>query len=295
MAPAAKVLVLGATGRLGQALVRHCTERGIAITAWGRAQLDLADHARITPALRGHDFDTLINASGLTDVDYCETHHGEATGANAIAPGLLAQHCAERGARLVQVSTDYVFAGETPGARRESDPVAPVSVYGITKLAGEVAALQALPSALVTRVSWLFGREKTAFPDRIVRQAMERLDVSAVNDKWSSPTYAEDLCEWILALVNQPEAHGVFHLCNTGSCSWQEYAQETLSIAQDLGFPVNTTEVRGHTMQGFAPFLAKRPQHTALDTTRFTQVTGIVPRPWEQALAAYLGVLAAQR
>ena len=144
-----------------------------------------------------------------------------------------------------------------------------------------------LPETIVARVSWLFGLEKPSFPDRIIRQAQERLDVSAVNDKWACPTYSDDVCEWLLALLRQ-DAKGIFHLCNAGSCSWHEYGEQTLTIASQLGMILKTTTLRGHTMEGFAPFLAKRPKHTALSTAKFAAQTGITPRSWQDALEDYL-------
>lgn len=283
-----KFLVLGATGRLGLALVRKFRAQQLPIRALSRAQADLAEPEALADALAKEDFDVLINAAGITDVDYCEAHAATAFVANATAPGVLAGLCQARGARFIQLSSDYVFAGDVHAARREDDLTRPGNVYGQSKLQAERSVLAAQPRALVLRVSWLFGWEKPSFPDRIIREAQERLDVSAVNDKWACPTFADDLCDWVLALLQAPEAHGVYHTVNQGHCTWHEYGERTLALAAQLGIPVKTTKVRGHSMQGFAPFLAQRPPFTALDTTRFTQATGLQPRPWEAALEDYL-------
>ena len=283
-----KFLVLGASGRLGRAMVRRYAARGIDVRAWSRTELDLAQPEQIAAVLAKQSFDVLINASGLTDVDYCESHAELSAVVNANAPGVMAKYCQERGARFVQLSTDYVFSGNAAGLIHEDDATQPINVYGRTKLDGERAVLTANPTALVLRVSWLFGLEKPSFPDRIIRQALERLDVSAVNDKWSCPTYADDVCEWLLALLDHKDASGVFHLCNSGECTWVEYGEEALHIAERLGLKVKTSEIRGHSMDGFAPFLAQRPRHTALSTEKFTRVTGLVPRRWQDALELYL-------
>lgn len=283
-----KILVLGATGRLGLALVRRYSAQGIDIRALARGQADLSKPDTLPAALADEDFNVLINTAGITDVDYCEAHAASAFVTNATAPGVLAAQCTARGARLVQISSDYVFAGDVHAPRVEDDATRPGNVYGQSKLQAEKIVLVAQPEALVLRVSWLFGLEKPSFPDRIIREAQERLDVSAVNDKWACPTFADDLCDWLLALLNAPGARGVYHAVNAGHCTWHEYGERTLALAEKLGIPVKTTKVRGHSMQGFAPFLAQRPAFTALDTSRFTQATGLKPRSWEAALEEYL-------
>jgi dTDP-4-dehydrorhamnose reductase len=251
--------------------------------------LDLTQLDLIPSRLDQADFDVLINAAGLTSVDGCEDLRTEAQLANAEAPGLLAAHCARRHRRLIHISSDYVFAGDDPTPRRETDLPGPVNHYGHTKLAGENAVLSADPAALVVRVSWLFGPDKPSFPDMILRTALQQTEVSAVNDKWSSPSYSDDLAAWLLVLIrDHPQAAGLLHLCNEGAPSWQEYGQATLDIAARLGWPVKTHTVTGHSMKGFAPFKAVRPPHTALDTHQFQALTGIHPRPWQAALETYL-------
>lgn len=287
MPASTKVLVLGASGRLGRAIVRRYRAEVHSVSALSHTDLDLSRPEDLGGKLERHDFNVLINTAGLTDVDYCEANEGLAISVNGEAPGALAAHCRQRGARFVQISTDYVFSGEKDGPLTEDSPTGPINVYGRTKLEGEQRALAALPETIVARVSWLFGLEKPSFPDRIIRQAQERLDVSAVNDKWACPTYSDDVCEWLLALL-QKNAPGVFHLCNGGSCSWHEYGEQTLTIASQLGMILKTTTLRGHTMEGFAPFLAKRPKHTALSTAKFAAQTGITPRSWQDALEDYL-------
>ncbi len=288
MAEPLKILVMGSNGRLGKALLRRYAAAGLEVKGVGRAELDLERPELINETLAQHDFNVLINAAGNTNVDDCERHPEQAHLVNAISPTIAASHCVQRGARFVQVSTDYVFAGDEPTLRKENDPAHPISHYGRSKLAGEEAVAAVLPEALVTRVSWVFGIEKPSFPDWIISQAKTKPEVAAVNDKWACPAFADDITEWILALL-QCNAEGVFHLCNQGSCTWQEYAQAALDIAASLGIPLQTHSVQGHSMQGFAPFIAARPPFTSMDTGRFTQITGVTPRPWQAALEEYLG------
>ena len=284
-----RVLILGANGRLGGALRRIYREGPLAVTAWGRHELDLTDLPAIPRRLDSVAFDVIINAAGSTSVDGCESHREEAFLTNSAAPGLIADYCAAQGRRLIHISSDYVFAGDREVLWQETDATLPCNHYGQTKLDGERAVLTADPSALVVRVSWLFGRDKPSFPDSILKTALAQEEVSAVNDKWSSPSFADDLAEWLRVLiVEHPEASGLLHLCNEGSTTWQEYGQAVLDIAASLGLPLKAREVKGHSMVGFAPFLAQRPPHTALDTRKFQALTGLHPRPWKVALEAYL-------
>lgn len=284
-----RLLILGANGRLGGALRRVYGGGLFPVAAWSRKDLDLTDLEAIPSLLDRAEFDVLINAAGLTSVDGCEIRREEARLTNSVAPGLIAAYCRARGRRLIHISSDYVFAGDDPRPRRETDPTEPCNEYGRSKLAGEKAVLAVAPDALVVRVSWLFGREKPSFPDTILNAALEKDEVFAVNDKCSSPSSADDLADWLRVLIlHHPDAAGVLHLCNEGATTWQEYGQTVLDIAARLGLPLKTREVRGHSMRGFPPFIAARPPYTALDTARFQALTGIHPRPWQEALEDYL-------
>jgi dTDP-4-dehydrorhamnose reductase len=289
MAEPLRILLLGANGRLGRALHRLYVHSDLSVTAWGRSQLDLTLPGQISATLDSTPFDLLINAAGLTNVDACEVQRQDATLSNAVAPGLLAEYCAQHGRRFIHISSDYVFAGTGTTLLCETDPTGPRNHYGQTKLDGEVAALTAHPATLVVRVSWLFGPDKPSFPDMILRTARAQDHVAAVNDKWSSPSYSDDLAHWLLTLIrHHPQQNGLLHLCNEGAPTWQEYGQTTLDIATRLGLPLKAHTVNGHTMHGFEPFKATRPPHTALDTSKFQALTGIKPRPWQDALEAYL-------
>jgi dTDP-4-dehydrorhamnose reductase len=242
--------------------------------------------------LKQRSFDLLINTAGITDVDLCEREPALTQLINVESPEQMAKVCAQRGAHMIHLSTDYVFSGQSVDPLDEGSEATPLNVYGQSKRASELAVLAALPTALVTRVSWLFGGHKGSFPDRMLREGTSQDEVRAVNDKWASPTYAEDLCSWLQTLIlQQPWQGGLLHLCNAGVATWAEYGQEVLDIATRLGFPLKTHTVTGHTMKGFKPFIAQRPLHTALSTDRFTQRTGVQPRPWQQALEEHLRLI----
>jgi dTDP-4-dehydrorhamnose reductase len=242
----------------------------------------------VRSAVRGQDFSTLIYTAGVTSVDYCEEHPEESDLTNTATPRVLAEVCAEKGARFIHISTDYVFDGRDPAPRKETDEPNPLSVYGRSKWEGERAVLAVSPQFLVIRVSWLFGQDKPAFPDMILQRAMQSDRVEAISDKVSCPTYSEDLAEWIEPMLDDPRYHGLLHLCNSGQSSWQAYGQTTLDLAAKLGARLKARTVAGVSRKDFPAFKAERPQYTAFDTSKYQRLSGRVPRPWQEALEEYL-------
>ena len=287
MAQVCKVLIIGAGGRMGAALARRYA-RNHEVIAFKRSDLDVLQIERIRPTLAALKFDCLIYTAGITSVDQCEVQPREAALTNTEAPRVLAEICRERGARFIHISTDYVFSGEGEGLRKETDPAEPINVYGRTKLEGERAVLAVSPEFLVIRVSWLFGPDKAAFPDMILTNALKSERVEAIADKWSCPTYSEDLAEWIEPMMHDKRYSGVLHLSNSGFCTWLHYGQTVLDLAARLGLPIKARTVLPVSKDDFPDFKARRPEHTEFDTSRFTQISGITPRPWQEALKEYL-------
>ena len=286
--PAPRILILGATGGLGRALHRHLSAK-YESTSWGRAQLDFEQPDTLAARLATHEFDVLLNAAGMTSPDDCEVQPERAFLANAVAPQILAECCQTRGARMVHFSTDYVFSGEPQDPWSESDKTIPVNVYGRTKLAGEQAVLKASPSALVARVSWLFGPDKPSHPDNIIQRALQTDDLSAVADKVSIPTSNADICGWIEQLiVGDKTTCGVLHLCNSGIASWHSWAEAALMIAECLGVPVQTTRVQPVTLASLTQLKAPRPLMTVMSNARLQGLLGGEIRNWYDALEDYL-------
>jgi dTDP-4-dehydrorhamnose reductase len=287
MADSGRTLIIGAGGRMGAALARRYA-RTRDVLGWKRADCDVLHPGRVRETVRAQDFSTLIYTAGITSVDYCEEHPDESRLTNTDTPRVLAEVCAEKGARFIHISTDYVFDGRDPAPRKETDEPNPICVYGRSKLEGERAVLAASPDSLVIRVSWLFGHDKPAFPDFILDRAMNDDHVEAIADKVSCPTYSEDLAEWIEPMLGDPRYRGLLHLCNAGSCTWQAYGQATLDIAASLGAKLKARTVGGVSRNSFSAFKAQRPEFTAFDTSKYQQLSGISPRPWRDALEAYL-------
>ena len=281
-----RLLIIGANGRLGAALARDY-QRVFSVKAFARSQLDLGKLDQIRSVLSGTEFDLLINCAALTNVDYCESHRDEAFLVNAQAPRLLAEICAEKSAKLVHISTDYVFDGEQDIPYTEEDPPAPLSVYAESKLGGEQEVLAVSPKNLVVRLSWVFGPDKPSFIDQIIQRAGESDSVTAVADKFSSPSYTTDVANW-LRLALDSEAQGILHLCNSGACSWQEWAQFAIDVCHRVGMAVKADHVEKLSLTDMKNFVARRPVYTVLSTAKFTALTGVQPRHWREAIAEYI-------
>jgi dTDP-4-dehydrorhamnose reductase len=281
-----RIVMIGAEGRLGAAFAREY-QRAYSVKAFARSQLDLGKPDQARSALSGTEFDLLINCAALTNVDHCESHREEAFLINARAPRVLAEICAEKSAKLVHISTDYVFDGKQDTPYKEADPPAPLSVYAESKLAGEEEVLEVSPKNLVVRLSWVFGPDKPSFIDQIINRARENETVTAVADKFSSPSYTIDVADW-LPLAWENEAQGILHLANSGACSWQEWAQYAIDICRDAGIPLKADHVGKLSLTDMKNFVARRPVYTVLSTAKFTDLTGVQPRHWREAIAEYI-------
>jgi len=283
------VVVIGAGGRLGQALVRSYAGR-YAVTGYTHSQLELARLSDIEVSLKAQPFDLLINAAALTNVDYCEDHRAEAMQLNAEAPALMARVCRERSARFIHVSTDYVFDGEKRTPYSEEDSANPISSYGESKHAGEKQVLEMNPAALVLRISWVFGPDRPSFVDAILERARDQERVSAVADKFSTPTYTEDIAMLLQPFLEGEMPAGLLHLANRGACSWQEYAQWALDCSHRYGAAIKASRVDPVALSEMTNFVARRPVYTVLGTEKYERLTGRSPRDWHDAVEEYVRV-----
>jgi len=281
-----RIIVIGAKGRLGAALTREY-QRAFSVKAFARSQLDLGKLDQVRSTLSETEFDLLINCAALTNVDYCESNRDEAFLINAEAPRLLAEICRQKSAALIHISTDYVFDGRQDSPYTEEDTPRPLSVYAESKLAGEEETLRVSQNNLVIRLSWVFGPDKPSFIDQIIQRARENETVTAVADKFSSPTYTIDAANW-LRLAWENDAQGILHLANNGGCSWQEWAQYALDVCRNFGIPLKAERVGAVSLADMKNFVARRPVHTVLSTAKFAALTGVKPRHWREAVAEYI-------
>ena len=286
-----RILILGSNGRLGSALARRWKNLpNSEIIPLTRREIDLSDPEKAETNLAAYSLktgDVVVNCAALTDVDGCERDPNLAHKINAEAPARLARLCAERDARLVHLSTDYVFDGSLDHPYTEEDSPNPLSRYGATKLSGDREVLAASPQHCVVRVSWVFGPDKPSFIDALVRKALSSPEAAAIHNKTSSPSYTEDLAIWLAEFLKPSLPGGIYHLCNNGTCSWRDYGEYALQSAQKHGIPVLTTKVSPLTLAEMKSFVAVRPPHTSLDTSKFTRQTGITPRSWQEAVDDY--------
>lgn len=266
---------------LGTDLVTLLREHGQDVTGTDRDDLDVTSRDAVDAAVAGHD--VVVNCAAWTAVDDAESHEAAAFAINAVGPHLLARASTAAGARLVQVSTDYVFAGRATTPYAEADPVAPASAYGRTKAAGEWAVLVA-GDHLVVRTAWLYGAHGSCFPRTIARVARERGGLDVVADQLGQPTWTQDLAALVVRLVEADAPRGTYHGTSSGQTSWHGFAQAVVGAA---GLdPQIVRPSTSDTLDRPAP----RPPYSVLGHDALRDV-GIEPiGDWEQrwALAAPL-------
>jgi dTDP-4-dehydrorhamnose reductase len=283
-----KVLLFGAAGKLGGFLHRDWMARH-EVEPVTRAEVDLEDRVGLRALLEASTCDAVINCAAMASPEACEAEPGRAESVNALAPEVMATVCRERGLPFVHFSTDYVVDGRDPGLKDESAATDGGACYGRSKLAGERRVLEACPTALVCRVSWVFGEGLPSFLDSVVDRALRGEMVEAVADKWSKPTSAMDISRSVEKLIRCPEASGVLHLVSEGEPeSWWSYAQKALVLARDAGVLSVVPEVRQSTLAAVPQLSAPRPRHTALRSGRLAGLLGEALPAWEDRAAEHL-------
>ena len=273
-----RLLVTGAGGMLGRAVVEAARQRGHDVFAATRAQLDVTLEAVVRPAMLEWRPDTVVNCAAYTDVDGAERERAAADAVNNVGAGLVADAAAEVGASIVHLSTDYVFDGSKREPWVESDPAAPLGVYGETKLGGERLVAAANPAHVIVRTSWLFGAGGRNFVDTMLALGAERGEVAVVTDQVGCPTWTGHLAGAVVELAERPEETGIHHIAGAGACSWNELAQEIFDRAGV------DCRVLPATSEQF-PRPARRPAYSVLGSERRDPI--VLP-PWEQGLADYL-------
>lgn len=279
-----RVLITGGGGQLASDLAEQLSDR-CDVHAPGHTDLDVTDHTALDRAFAEHRPAVVFNCAAFHNVEVCEREEDRSFEVNARAVKRLAERCADSGARLVHLSTNYVFAGDREKPYSEVDLPSPRSVYAISKLAGEHAALAYCREALVVRGSGLYGRHGSAskggnFVQRMVTRAREQGTLKMVADQRLTPTYTADLAGLLIAAVDG-SVDGVLHLTNSGACSWHEF---TLAIMEIAGIDVPVEPVR--TVR--SPGGADRPLNGVLSGSRALDLGIPRLRPWREALGDYM-------
>ncbi len=272
-----RVVIFGASGLLGQELMRHW--HGDELIGLGSKDADIRDAHQVSEAVESIRPDWIVLSAAYTNVDDCETHAELALAVNRDGPMNVA-HTAERiGAKLLFVSSDYVFDGKKTTPYESDDRRNPQSIYGRSKAEAETHLLEILPDVCIARTSWLFGRGGKCFPDTILKLAASRPTLEVVSDQRGDPTYSVDLAKAIIELC-RAGAGGIVHVTNAGECSWFEFAR---AIVKGAGL---ATEVRPVSTQQMAR-PAPRPPYSVL-SPKSLQRYGISMATWQDALQRYL-------
>ena len=276
-----RIAVTGAAGGLGGSLMAALTGReGMEALAVTRREADLADGAAVRETIRRLKPDVVVHCAALTAVDLCESNRELGWNINVEGTRAVADAARDAGARLVYISTDYVFDGTKDGPYAPDDAPHPLNVYGTTKWEGEKIAL-GTPGGLVVRSSWLFSRRGKSFVRTVLELAAKQPEIKMVNDQAGAPTYSKDLAGAILLCIEK-NASGILHVANAGACTWYEYTKKILALKGVSG--VTVTPIAGDDLG--RP--ARRPKNSRLDCSAYAALAGRPLRPWDAALKEML-------
>jgi len=280
------VLITGACGQLGQAIKEIESEYTTLDFFFAtRDILDITDQQTLTDFFSEHTFDAVVNCAAYTAVDKAESDIDTARLINATATKYLTQITAENNIPLVHISTDYVFDGNSPTPRTETDAVNPIGVYGQTKLEGEQFALASNPKTIIIRTAWVYSKYGANFVKTMLRLFSEKQEIGVINDQLGSPTNAIDLARVIANIISQDSLeYGVFHYSNEGQCTWYDFAMKIKELS-DSSIHINAIPTSAY------PTPAKRPAYSLLDKTKIKKTYHLEIPHWEESLKRELKTL----
>lgn len=275
-----KILVTGVSGQLGYDVERELDQRGIEHLGTSSKELDITDREAVERLMERYRPDAVIHCAAYTKVDLAEDEPERCWAVNADGTRNMAAACRKTGAKLLYISTDYVFPGTGERSYETGDPTGPVNTYGRSKLAGELAVQSLLEKYFIVRISWVFGKNGNNFVKTMLRLAETRAELSVVCDQIGSPTYTADLAPLLCGMV-QTERYGVYHATNEGTCAWSEFAEAIFELAgrQVAVHPIPTSAY---------PTKAARPLNSRMSKESLRD-NGFQALPeWKDALARYL-------
>jgi len=281
-----KVLITGAGGQLGRMLCATAPAH-VRLEPRTSAQLDVSDLGEVAREVAALRPEVIINAAAYTAVDRAEQDAEHAHAVNALGPAHLAQAATQCGARLLQVSTDYVFDGMASRPYHPLDACHPLGVYGASKRAGEEAVLAIASRGLIVRTSWLYAAQGHNFVATMLRLMRERAELAVVADQVGSPTWAGTLAAALWSAVGQPQLHGIYHWADLGVASWYDFAVAIQEEALALGLLQQAIPVRPLRSEEY-PTPARRPAYSVLDTADARRDFGIAGMHWRVALRQML-------
>lgn len=278
-----KILVTGGSGQLGYDVCRELERRGIEYTAPSSKEMDITDANAVRKQICTYQPDAVIHCAAWTAVDAAEDDSEQAFAINEGGTRNIALVCREIGAKMLYISTDYVFPGTGTHFYEPDNPTGPVNVYGKSKLAGELAVKELLERHYIVRISWVFGEHGNNFVKTMLRLAETRTEISVVCDQVGSPTYTADLAPLLCDMV-KTEKYGTYHATNEGVCSWAEFAEEIFRLTEK-NVKVN------HVPSGEYPTKAKRPLNSRLSKNCLSNV-GLRRLPdWQRALKRFVKMI----
>lgn len=275
-----KILVTGATGQLGWDVVQELKKRNIACRGVGSKDLDITDKEAVFAYIRAYRPDAIIHCAAYTAVDKAEDEPEKCRDVNVNGTAYIAEVCREVDAKMIYISTDYVFGDNGDKPHEVNDPVHPLNVYGQTKWEGEEAVRHTLQKYFVVRISWAFGEHGNNFVKTMLRLGQTRKEISVVADQFGAPTYTADLAPLLCDMV-QTDKYGTYHACNGGCCSWAEFAEEIFRQAHmDVKVKHITTEEY--------PTKARRPKNSRLSIGALAaQEFSLLPQ-WQNSVGCFL-------
>jgi dTDP-4-dehydrorhamnose reductase len=272
------ILVVGANGMLGRDLMLLLGARGRGVDI---NDIDITSPGKVMELLGELQPEVVINCAAYTDVDGCESNTETAMTVNGEGVAYLAMACRDNNALLVQISSDYVFDGGKGTPYVEDDAPCPLSVYGESKLVGEMNAAFC-PEHLIVRTQWLFGLHGKNFVETMLKLGSEKNELTVVDDQTGSPTWTMNLAQAVVALIDKG-CRGIYHAANSGYCTWNEFA---VAIFEESGLPVSVRSMTTAEMN--RP--ARRPLYSTLECSKLTHDTGFQPQIWRNALREYLAL-----
>ncbi len=281
-----KVLVTGANGQLGYSL-RQTVPEGIELIACARQQLDLADVDAMAAVLTSYRPDAIINAAAYTAVDKAESERDLAFAINAEAVRGLADYCQQESISLLQVSTDFVFAGDSSSPYLPESQLQPLGVYGESKLAGEGYAQDRCSQSYIVRTGWVYCEHGSNFVKTMLRLAAERDSLGVIADQIGTPTYARNLAEALWGLLIKRADFGVYHFSDAGVASWYDFAVAIFEEASAAGMLAAIPQVKPIGAQDY-PTPARRPSYSVLDKSSLWAALDLAPMHWRRSLRTML-------
>ncbi|ATA24705.1 NAD(P)-dependent oxidoreductase [Brenneria goodwinii] len=277
-----KILLTGANGQLGRCFQDRLPE-GWQVWATDTAELDITDYEKVLSAVKEFQPDAIVNAAAYTAVDKAESEPELAALVNKTGTENLARAAKEVGARLVHVSTDYVFDGKATVPYVETDKTNPLGVYGQTKLDGEIAVSHILPDAIIIRTAWVFSEYGNNFVKTMLRLAKDRDELGIVADQRGCPTYAGDIAQAIIDLLNLKASGGIYHFCGDKEVAWNEFAEAIFKKAIELD-KLNKAPVINAITTAQYPTPAKRPLYSSLNCSKIKNIC-VEPSNWKCRLS----------